>query len=142
MSVIEKAKMGWHRWRLFKEIEPGHRFQTRYNNHRQRRERGETSRYGRIFNLAGGSALIVAGFAFLPTPGPSYIIIVIGLWMLAGEFLPLARFFDRLEVRLRRLGRWIKGRWSRLPIVVKALVTLVCVAALGYGAYHLLLAVW
>jgi hypothetical protein len=78
MSVIEKAKKGWHRWRLFKEIEPGHRFQTRYNNYRQRRERGETSRYGRIFNLAGGSALIVAGFAFLPTPGPSYIIIVIG----------------------------------------------------------------
>jgi hypothetical protein len=53
MDVIEKAKKGWHRWQLFKEVEPGHRFQTRYNNHRQRRERGETSRYGRIFNLAG-----------------------------------------------------------------------------------------
>ena len=138
MGVIEKAKKGWHRWRLFKEIEPGHRFQTRYNNHRQRRERGETSRYGRIFNLVGGPALIVAGFAFLPTPGPSYIIIVIGLWMLAGEFLPLARFFDRLEVRLRELGRWIKGRWSRLPIVAKILVVLICVATLGYGAYYLI----
>jgi hypothetical protein len=54
MGVIEKAKKGWHGWQLFKEIEPGHRFQTRYNNHRQRRERGETSRYGRIFNLVGG----------------------------------------------------------------------------------------
>jgi hypothetical protein len=32
-----KAKKGWHRWQLFKEIEPGHRFQTRYNNQRQRR---------------------------------------------------------------------------------------------------------
>jgi Putative transmembrane protein (PGPGW) len=135
MSVIEKAKMGWHRWRLFKEIEPGHRFQTRYNNHRQRRERGETSRYGRIFNLAGGSALIVAGFAFLPTPGPSYIIIVIGLWMLAGEFLPLARFFDRLEVRLRELGRWIKDSWNNSSTVIRALMILailLCVVALGY----------
>ena len=47
---------------------------------------------------------MAAGFAFVPTPGPSYIIIVIGLWMLAGEFLPLARFFDRLEVKLRELG--------------------------------------
>jgi hypothetical protein len=138
MDVIEKSKKGWHRWQLFKEIEPGHRFQTRYNNHRQRRERGETSRYGRIFNLAGGPALIVAGFAFLPTPGPSYIIIVIGLWMLAGEFLPLARFLDRSEVRLRKLGRWIKGLWVGSPAVVKVLVVLIFVAALGYGAYYLI----
>jgi hypothetical protein len=136
--VIEKAKKGWHRWQLFREIEPGHRFQTRYNNHRQRRERGETSRYGRIFNLAGGPALIVAGFAFLPTPGPSYIIIVIGSWMLAGEFLPLARFFDRLDVKLRGLGRWIKGLWVGSPAVVKVPVVLIFVAALGYGAYYLI----
>ena len=138
MDVIEKAKKGWHRWQLFKEIEPGHRFQTRYNNHRQRRERGETSRYGRIFNLAGGPALIVAGFAFLPTPGPSYIIIVIGSWMLAGEFLPLARFFDRLDVRLRKLGRWIKDLWVGSPAVAKVLVVLIFAAALGYGAYYLI----
>jgi hypothetical protein len=138
MDVIEKAKTGWHRWQLFREIEPGHRFQTRYNNHRQRRERGETSRYGKIFNLAGGPALIVAGFAFLPTPGPSYIIIVIGSWMLAGEFLPLARFFDRLDVRLRKLGRWIKDLWVGSPAVVKVLVVLIFVAALGYGAYYLI----
>jgi hypothetical protein len=43
--------------------------------------------------------------SFIPTPGPSYIIIVRGMWMLAGAFLPLARIFDRLELRLRRLGR-------------------------------------
>jgi hypothetical protein len=125
------------RWRLFKEIEPGHRFQTRYNNHRLRRERGKTSRYGKIFNLAGGPALIVAGFAFIPTPGPSYIIIAIGMWLLAGEFLSLARFFDRLDVRLRRLGRWIKERWNSLPTTVKVLVALVCPAVLGYGIYYL-----
>ena len=138
MDVIEKAKKGWHRWQLFREIEPGHRFQTRYNNHRQRRERGETSRYGKIFNLAGGPALILAGLAFLPTPGPSYIIIVIGSWMLAGEFLPLARFVDRLEVRLRKLGRWIKDRWVGSPAVAKVLVVLIFAAALGYGAYYLI----
>jgi hypothetical protein len=132
--VLEKA-IG--RWRLFREIEPGHRFQTRYNEYRQRRERGETSRYGRIFNLAAGPALVVAGLAFIPTPGPSYIIIVIGMWMLAGEFLLLARFFDRLEVRLRKLGRWIKDRCNTLPTSVKVLAALVCVAALGYAIYRL-----
>ena len=81
-DVFKKAI---ERWRLFKEIEVGHRFQTRYNNHRHRREQDQTSKYGRLFNIVGGPALIVAGLVFLPTPGPSYIIIVMGLWLLAGE---------------------------------------------------------
>ena len=136
-GVIEKTREGRQRWLLFKEIEPGHRFQTPFHNKRRRRERGETSRYGSIFNLGGGLTLVVAGFAFLPTPGPSYIIIVIGLWMLAGEWLPLARMFDRIEVRLRGLGRWIKGRWTRSPAAVRTLVVLILLAALGYGAYGL-----
>jgi hypothetical protein len=125
------------RWRLFKEIEPGHRFQSRYHSHRRRREQGETSQYGWMVNLIGGPALVAAGFVFLPTPGPSFIIIVIGMWMLAGEFMPLARFFDRLDVRQRKLKQWIKGRWSRLPAISKVLAVLVCVAVLGYGAYYL-----
>ncbi len=135
MDVTEKARKGWHRWQLFKEIEPGHRFQTRYHNHRQRRERGETWKYGWILNVAGGLALIVAGFAFVPTPGPSYIIIVTGLWMLAGELLLLARFFDRAEVRLRKLGRWIKNAWNSSSGAVRALTILailLCAAATGY----------
>ena len=136
MDVIEKIKKGWHRWRVFREVEPGHRFQTRYNNHRQRRLRGETSSYARILNLAAGPALIVAGFAFIPTPGPSYMIIVLGMWMLSGELLPLARLFDRLDVRLRRLGRWVSERWT-WSTPVKVLVILACAAALGYGIYRL-----
>jgi hypothetical protein len=132
--VLEKA-IG--RWRLFREIEPGHRFQTRYNNHSQRRQEGVTSRYGRILNLAAGPALIAAGLAFIPTPGPSYIIIVLGMWMLAGEFLVLARFFDRLEVGLRKLGWWVRDRCNTRPTSVKVLVALLCVATLGYGIYRL-----
>ncbi len=114
MDVIERTKKVAHRWQLLKEIEPDHRFQTRYHNHRQRRERGETRKYGRSFNVAGALALIAAGFASVPTPGPSYVIIVIGLWMLAGESLLLARFFDGIEMRLRELGRWIRSHMGRL----------------------------
>ena len=135
MDVIGKVKEGRKRWQLLREIEPGHRFQTRYHSHRRRRERGETWKYGRIFNLLGGPVLIVAGFAFLPTPGPSYIIIVIGLWMLAGEVLLLARLFDRSEMRLRELGRWIKDIWTNSSTMVRlsiVLAILTCVVALGY----------
>jgi hypothetical protein len=135
LDVMEKAKKGWQQWLLFRQFEPGHRFQTRYSNHRKRRERGEASRYGRILNLVGGPALIAAGFAFLPTPGPSYIIIVIGLWMLAGEFLPLARLFDRAEVRLRDLARQVKAIWTGSPNAARTLIVLAiaaCIAALVY----------
>jgi hypothetical protein len=53
-----KGKKGWHHWQLVMETEPGHRFQTHYNNHRQRRGRDETSRYGRIFHLLGGPTVV------------------------------------------------------------------------------------
>src|SRR5215218_8057538 len=132
--MMEKAKKGWEQWRMFREFEPGHRFQTRYSNHRKRRERGEAWQYGRVLNLVGGPALIAAGFAFLPTPGPSYILIVIGLWMLAGEFLPLVRLFDRAEVRLRDLARRVKARWIGWLIAAIALIILAilaCIAALA-----------
>ena len=135
LDVMGKAREGWKQWRVFREIEPGHRFQARYDNHRKRRERGEAWRYGSIFNLVGGPTLIAAGFAFLPTPGPSYIIIVIGLWMLAGEFLPLARLFDRAEVRLRELARRVKAIWVGSPNAVRALIVLAiaaCIAVLAY----------
>ena len=99
------------RWRLFKEIEPGHRFQARYHSHRSRREQGQKSKWVRLFNLAGGPVLIVAGFAFLLTPGPSYIIIVLGMWMLSGEFLPLARY-----VRLGRSKAREAGRMDQRPL--------------------------
>jgi hypothetical protein len=137
--MIEKIREGRKHWLRFKEIEPGHRFQTRYHLRRQRRERGETSRYERTFNLISGPALIIAGFVFLPTPGPSYIIIVIGLWMLSGELLPLARFFDWSAVRLRKLGQQI-GELRRSSTAGRALifaVSLLLATALGYVAYSL-----
>jgi ABC-type multidrug transport system fused ATPase/permease subunit len=67
---------------------------------------------------------VVAGFAFLLTPGPSYIIIVIGLWMLAGEFLSFARSFNRLEMKLRELGCWIRDSWTNSSAVVRVLIIL------------------
>lgn len=135
LGVIEQAKEGWRHWRTFKEIDAGHRYQSRYHFHQRRRRRGEISRYRRPINLIAGPILIIAGFVFIPTPGPSYIIIALGLWMLAGEFLPLARLFDRMGVRLGRLWRWIKGVWRTSSVVLRGQIIalfLVCIAALLY----------
>jgi hypothetical protein len=137
LGVIEQAKEGWRHWRTFKEIDEGHRYQSRYHFHQRRRRRGEISRYRRPINLIGGPILIIAGFVFIPTPGPSYIIIALGLWMLAGEFRPLARFFDRMGVRLGRMWRWIRGVWRTSPSTVKILVVLAFVALVVDGVYTL-----
>jgi hypothetical protein len=59
--------------------------------------------------------------------------------MLAGELLVVARFFDRVEVRLRKLGGRIKRAWSRWPTAIKVLVVSIGAAAFLYGAYSLLL---
>ena len=56
--------------------------------------------------------------------------------MLTGEFLVLARFFDRAEVSLRKLGRRVKAFWTGSPTVVKVLIvvaTVICAIALIYA---------
>ena len=126
------------RWRLLWSLDAGHRFQTRYHTCRFRRECGEAYRYGKLFNLSVGPLLVVGGFIFLPTPGPSFIIIVIGLWMIAGELHVMARLFDRVEVRLRKATRWAKDEWKPLPAVVRILLVVGAASALLYGIYRLL----
>jgi len=135
--AVERAREGWRHWRAFRKIDEGHRYQTRYHLHQRRRRKGLVWRYWRPFSLICGPILIVAGFVFIPTPGPSYIIITIGLWLLAGEFLLLARLFDRLGARLGRLGRWVKSLWRASPAALKVVVVLALVVLLSYGAYTL-----
>ncbi len=124
------------RWGLLWSLDAGHRFQTRYHTCRFRRECGEAYRYGRVFNLIAGPLLVVGGFIFLPTPGPSFIIIVLGLWMVAGESVVMARLFDRMEVRLRKAARRAKGMWARVPVAARVSVLLGAAVALVYGIYR------
>ena len=134
-GAIEKAREARRRWLLFGKIEPGHRFQTRYHQRRRRRERGEASGHGGIFNLVGGFSLLVAGFLL------SWIAVVAGLWLIAGEWLPLARLFDRLEVSMRELGRRLEGVWAGASDAERGLILLAilaCVVALISAAYCLI----
>ena len=135
--AIEKTKAGWRHWRTFREIDDGHRYQARYHLHQRRTRKGLVSRYWRPMSLLCGPILIIAGFIFIPTPGPSYIIIAIGLWLLAGEFLLLARVFDKVGVRLGRFWRWIKGLWRSSPAAVKATILFAFATVLVYGVYSL-----
>ena len=135
--TIETARKGWRHWRTFREIDEGHRYQSRYHFHQRRRRKGLVWRYWRPFSLLCSPMLIIMGFLFIPTPGPSYIIIALGLWLLAGESLLLARLFDRVGARLGRSGRWIRGVWRSSPAAVKVLLVLASAASLAYGGYTL-----
>jgi hypothetical protein len=134
--MIERAKENWRR---FKQGKPGRRFQ----DHHHRCQRGYKSRsYVRgLFGIAWGFLVVVGGVIAVPAPGPGWLIILLGLGVIAGESLSFARSVDRAEVRLRRLARLGAGVWVSSPAWVKvliALAVLTCATALGYGLYRLI----
>ncbi len=84
--------------------------------------------------------VVVGGLFAVPGPGPGWVITFLGLGLIAGEFRPIARFMDRAEVKLRAAVRWGVSVWAGSSTVMKVLVCVVillCLAALGYGAYYL-----
>jgi polyferredoxin len=136
VGMIEWMREHWHQ---FKASKPGHRFQDSY--HRRRKSGQNLLSFRRIFNITLGSTLVVFSTFFGWVPGPGLLTFFIGLALIAGELLPVARFLDWAEVRLRKLARRARDIWTRSHIVVKVLIVLAIlafVAALGYGAYYLL----
>ena len=84
---------------------------------------------------------MVGGIIAVPAPGPGWLIILLGLGVIAGESLFFARSIDRVEVSLRWLARLAVGAWIASPTLVKvliALTVLACATALGYGMYRLI----
>jgi hypothetical protein len=129
-------------WRHLKHGEPGQRFKDRYYLS-QRRNRGRFT-FWRVFNLGVGSGIALGGLLMVIAPGPGWLAIFLGLGMLGGEVLPVARFLDWIEVRLRKLVRWVSVAWNSTPGVGKALIVLAIltvVATSAYGAYHFLFGV-
>jgi uncharacterized protein (TIGR02611 family) len=124
-------------WRHLKHGTSGQRFKDRYYLS-QRRNRGRFT-FWRVFNIGVGSGITVGGLLMVIAPGPGWLAIFLGLGMLGGELLPVARFLDWVEVRLRKLVRWIREAWNNTPVVGKGLILLAIltvVAASAYGAYY------
>ena len=81
--------------------------------------------------------IAITSLVLAPLPGPGWGTFVVGLMILAGELLIVARFLDRSEMILRGPARRAKGAWVRLPAAVRMLVSIlvpVCGAALGLWA--------
>jgi len=125
-------------WRIFAGGRPGLRFRERY---RLRQSRGRGGLHpARLLNLAGGTILIVlsAFFGWLPVLG--WATVFLGLAMIAGEFYPVARLMDRLEMRVRILFKPLGKKFARLPAWSQLSISLTIALvtfALIYGLYSL-----
>jgi hypothetical protein len=71
---------------------------------------------------------MVVGFIAVPGPGPGWLIILLGMGIVAGESLFFARLFDRAEVNLRRLVRRAVSLWRISPASVRIMIVLTIVA--------------
>ena len=136
ISMIERAKENWRR---FKQSEPGRRFQD--HHHYYQRGYGSKSYLRVLLRIFWGLLVVVGGVIAVPGPGPGWLIILLGLGVIAGESLSFARSIDRVEVRPRQLARLVASVWTTSPALAKALIVLTvlaCATALGDGMYRLI----
>jgi hypothetical protein len=132
-GMIRKMRDGW--WR-FKAGKPGHRFRNRYRRNRRRSGQGRFATR-KVLLIVGGIVIVVASLLLAPLPGPGWGTLLLGLVILAGELLILARFFDRAEIKLRGPARQAKVVWASLPAPTRLLFGIVvpaCGAVLGLWA--------
>jgi len=82
--------------------------------------------------------VVGGGLVAVPGPGPGWLIILLGLVIIAGESLSFARFADRAEIKLRRLARRVAAVWAASPASAKVLMLALtfCAIASGYGIYR------
>ena len=137
-SALQNSKEEWRRF--LGQSAPGRRFRNRY---RRRQQAGrDRSAPRRACYVAFGIAIAIGSLVLAPLPGPGWVTFFVGLGMIASDVLHVARFLDRVEVRLRGALRLAKGMWDKLAFRGRVLVTLMIslgVVASAYGAYHALL---
>lgn len=87
-------------WRIVRENRPGDRFQARY---RYREYQSPSSGLKRVLKIIFGMALIPLGILLWFVPGPGWLVIFIGLALLAGRSKMLSRLLDRAELFVRKI---------------------------------------
>jgi uncharacterized protein (TIGR02611 family) len=103
---------------------------------RERKERHKERHFAfRIGFGIVGALVVLAGIALLVLPGPGWLVIALGLAMLALEFDPIERLLEKVLIRLEDAGE--KAREAK-PWQ-KALGIAACVAAAAGGTAAVIL---
>ena len=122
-------------WRRFTASKPGHRFRARYRRNQRSGQGSSTLR--KVLVIVGGILIVVTSLLLAPLPGPGWGTVLVGLVIIAGEILIVARFLDLAEMKLRGPAQRAKIAWANLPVAVRLLigtVVPVCGAVLGLWA--------
>lgn len=98
------------------------RLEARRADHRER------SRFYRIGFAVVGSLILLAGVVMLVTPGPAFVLIPIGLAMLALEFAWAERLLER-SLEQAQIAQEKAAQTTRTQRVLGALAALAAVAA-------------
>jgi tellurite resistance protein TerC len=64
----------------------------------------------RIFRIVSGFTLLAAGVVMLVTPGPGWVVILLGLGLLAAEFVWARRLMDRIKREGNRIKDTVLGK--------------------------------
>ena len=64
----------------------------------------------RVFRVVAGFTLLLAGGVMLVTPGPGWLVIVLGLGLLAAEFVWARRLMDRIKREGDRIKTTVFGK--------------------------------
>ena len=64
----------------------------------------------RIFRIVSGFTLLAAGLVMLVTPGPGWVVILLGLGLLAAEFVWARRLMDRIKREGHRIKDTVLGK--------------------------------
>jgi uncharacterized protein (TIGR02611 family) len=92
--------------------------------------------YRIIIGILGG-AIVVGGLVLVPLPGPGWVIVFVGLAVLATEFVWAQRLEQFARDQVRGWTQWL----GRQPIVIRILVavlTFAFVAGVLYGLFALI----
>jgi uncharacterized protein (TIGR02611 family) len=75
-----------------------------------------------------GTAIVALGLVTIPLPGPGWLTVILGLVVLATEFVWAERLLRFTRVHVRRWTDWVAGRpvWVRLALTAAT-------AAFAYG---------
>jgi len=64
----------------------------------------------RAFRVIAGFTLLLVGVVMLVTPGPGWLVIFLGLGLLAAEFVWARRLMDRIKRQSGRLKETVLGK--------------------------------
>ncbi|MFZ0160013.1 MAG: TIGR02611 family protein [Kineosporiaceae bacterium] len=84
-----------------------------------------------------GALVVLLGLLLVPFPGPGWLIVILGLLILASEFTWAKRLLDFVQDKVRAWTEWMKRR----SVVVRVLVGLLTVAFVAAVLYAMALLV-